>query len=198
MILMNWKKYDNNKCLYSHIDVFPTPFDGARIIVNKALSNHFQISHTINMSGSVMPPGYRFGATFIGSRQISPTEAYPILFGDIDPSGNLNARILHLMGDRIKLQVGTQIQDSKCVASQFTTDYKGSDFTASLTLGNIDVINSSGVAVAHYLQSVTPRVTVGAELAYQYGPQVPGNEIASKCHPAWYALPCRGSITPKG
>jgi len=32
--------------------------------------------------------------------------------------------------------------------------------------------------VGHYLQSVTPKLALGAELAYQYGPQVPGGEIA--------------------
>lgn len=35
-----------------------------------------------------------------------------------------------------------------------------------------------GLVVAHYLQSVARRVALGAELAYQFGPQVPGNEIA--------------------
>ncbi|PSN40781.1 hypothetical protein C0J52_07190 [Blattella germanica] len=35
-----------------------------------------------------------------------------------------------------------------------------------------------GVLVSHYLQSVTPSVALGAELAYQYGPNVPGCEIA--------------------
>jgi len=161
-------------------EVFPQPFDGAKVIVNKALSNHFQLSHTINMTNGMIQPGYRFGATYIGTKQLSPTEAYPILFGEIDPSGNLNSRILHLIGDKIKLQIGAQIQESKCVASQLSTDYKGKDFTASLTLGNIDLINSAGVAVVHYLQNVTSRVALGAELAYQYGPQVPGNQIAGK------------------
>lgn len=154
------------------------PFEGARLIINKGLSNHFQLTHTLTMSNGVtVPPGYRFGATYIGTRQISPSEAYPILYGEIDPSGNMNSRILHLLGDRVKLQIGAQIQESKCVATQFTTDYRGRDFTASLTLGNIDLINSAGVAVLHYLQGVTPRLALGGELAYQYGPQVPGSEI---------------------
>lgn len=159
------------------------PFDGAKIIINKALSNHFQLSHTISMtSGGLIPPGYRFGATYIGTKQLSPSEAYPIMFGEMDPNGNLNSRILHQFGDRLKVQLGTQIQDSKCVATQFTTDYKGRDYTASLTLGNIDFMNTAGVAVLHYLQNVTERVALGAELAYQFGPQVPGNEIASNCN----------------
>lgn len=35
-----------------------------------------------------------------------------------------------------------------------------------------------GVVVGHYLQSVSKSADLGAELAYQYGPQVPGGEIA--------------------
>lgn len=63
-------------------------------------------------------------------------------------------------------------------AAQLTTDYKGKDFTASLTVGNPNIINSSGVYVAHYLQAVTNKLSLGAELAYQCGPAVPGGEIA--------------------
>lgn len=32
--------------------------------------------------------------------------------------------------------------------------------------------------MAHYLKSVSRKVALGAELAYQFGPQVPGSEIA--------------------
>lgn len=158
-------------------DVFPVNFEGAKLMVNKGLSNHFQISHTINMS-SVTPSGYRFGATFVGTKQMSPSEAFPVLLGDIDPSGNLNANIIHQITDNLRCKFVSQIQSSKFLASQFTGDYKGQDYTASLTFGNPDLINGSGVAVAHYLQQVSPRTALGAELAYQYGPQVPGGHIA--------------------
>lgn len=63
-------------------------------------------------------------------------------------------------------------------AAQLTTDYRGQDFTASMTVGNPNLINNSGVFVTHYLQSVTNKLSLGAELAYQYGPAVPGGEIA--------------------
>lgn len=127
---------------------------------------------------SITPSGYRFGATYVGSKQFSPTEAYPVLLGDIDPSGNLNANIIHQLNRNIRTKFAAQIQDSKYVVSQLTTDYKGSDFTTSATLGNIDIQNKSGVIVLHYLQSVTKAVSLGAEMVYQYGPQVPGNEIS--------------------
>ena len=158
-------------------DVFPVNFEGAKIMVNKGLSNHFQISHTLNMS-SVTPSGYRFGATYVGTKQFSPTEAFPVLLGDIDPSGNLNANIIHQFSEQVRCKFVAQVQNSKFMASQFSTDYRGRDFTGSLTMANIDLINDTGVIVGHYLQSVTPRVALGAELAYQYGAQVPGGQIA--------------------
>lgn len=89
-------------------DVFPTNFDGAKIMVNKGLSNHFQISHTLNMS-SVTPSGYRFGATYVGTQQYGPAEAYPILLGDIDPSGNLNANIIHQLNKNIRVKFVSQV-----------------------------------------------------------------------------------------
>ena len=81
----------------------------------------------------------------------------------------------------------TQIQSSKITAAQLSTDFRGDDFTASLTLGNPNLINESGVVVAHYLQSVTKQLALGSELAYQYGPAVPGGEIAVISAAARYA-----------
>lgn len=89
-------------------DIFPTCFEGARVMLTRGLSNHFQISHTINMS-SVTPSGYRFGATYVGTKQLSPTEAFPILLGDIDPSGNLNATIIHQICTNVQAKFGAQV-----------------------------------------------------------------------------------------
>ncbi|XP_030378996.1 mitochondrial import receptor subunit TOM40 homolog 1 [Scaptodrosophila lebanonensis] len=158
-------------------DIQAMTFEGAKIMLNKGLSNHFQVSHTINMSTTV-PSGYRFGATYVGTKQYSPTEAFPVLLGDIDPSGNLNANVIHQFSSRLRCKFASQIQESKMVATQITTDYRGNDFTASITLGNPSIFTNSGVIVGQYLQSVTQRVALGAELAYQYGPNVPGRQIA--------------------
>lgn len=134
-------------------DVMPTNFEGAKLMIQKGLSSHFQVSHTINLS-STAPSGYKFGATYVGTKQLSPSEAFPVVLGDIDPSGNMNANIIHQFTPNIRCKFGSQIQDNKFSAAQLTTDYKGNDFTASLTVANTDLINESGVAVAHYLQSV--------------------------------------------
>ena len=50
-----------------------------------------------------------------------------------------------------------QTHGSKWVGYQGTLDYQGSDYTASLTVANPDIISGSGVAVAQYLQALTPR-----------------------------------------
>lgn len=56
--------------------------------------------------------------------------------------------------------------------------YRGSDYTASMTVANPDIISGSGVVVLHYLQAVTSRLALGTEIAYQKGPGIPGGEIA--------------------
>lgn len=87
---------------------------------------------------------FRFGATYVGTKQICPTEAYPVLFGDIDPTGNLNANIIHQLGQRLRAKVAVQVQRSKFTAVQVTNDYRGDAYTASITVGNPDVLNGSG------------------------------------------------------
>lgn len=52
---------------------------------------------------------------------------------------------------------------------QADSEYKGTDFTANVTLGNIDVLNESGIVVAHYLQRMMPKLDLGGEMLYHYG-----------------------------
>ena len=55
------------------LDIFPVVFEGGKLVVNKGLSSHFQISHTMTMS-SLQPSGYKFGCTYVGTKQYSPSE----------------------------------------------------------------------------------------------------------------------------
>lgn len=158
-------------------EIFPINFEGAKLMLNKGLSSHFQISHTINMS-SIMPSGYKFGATYVGTKQISPTDTFPVLVGDIDPTGNLNANVIHQFTDRIRGKLATQVQRNKFNAVQMTADYRGDYYTLSLTLGNPDIINNSGLIVVHYLQNITKNLALGAEFLYQQGPTLPTGYIS--------------------
>ena len=95
------------------------------------LSNHFQINHTMTMS-SIVPSGYKFGATYIGSNQIGPGEVknktffvsmyflfyhlifyfqvYPLILGDMDSTGNLNANIIHQFHPNVRTRVVAQVK----------------------------------------------------------------------------------------
>ena len=90
------------------IEVFPQPFEGAKVVINKGLNQGFQVSHSLTL-GSITPSGYRFGATYVGTNMISPTEPGLVLMGEMDPSGNLNAQGVHFVSEAVKLKFGTQV-----------------------------------------------------------------------------------------
>ena len=64
-------------------------------------------------------------------------------------------------------------------SSQFSTEYRGSNKSAQATVVNPDIVNDSGIFISHYLQRVSSRVNLGAELVYQFGPQARTDEILS-------------------
>ncbi|KAI8425839.1 hypothetical protein MSG28_011604 [Choristoneura fumiferana] len=108
-----------------------------------------------------------------GTKQISPTEAFPVLLGDVDPSGNVNFNLIHQLTPEIRLKGAAQL-----TATQGTLEYKGSDYTLALAVGKPDFSDKSAVFVGHYLQSVTKRLSLGAELVYQVAARMAGGEIA--------------------
>ncbi|XP_042640753.1 mitochondrial import receptor subunit TOM40B-like isoform X3 [Tyto alba] len=153
-------------------EVFPQQMEGVKLIVTKTLSSHFQVTHTVHMS-TLGPSSYHFNATFVGDRQLGPTEAFPTLVGDMDNSGSLNAQALHLVAERIRTKAVFQTHQAKFVTWQFDGEYRGDDCTATLTLGNPDLLGESGervILVAHFLQSVTSRLVLGGEMVYHRRP----------------------------
>ncbi|NXA43109.1 TM40L protein, partial [Eudromia elegans] len=121
-------------------------------------------------------------------------QAFPTLVADMDSSGSLHAQALHLVAERIRSKAVFQTHQSKFVTWQFDGEYRGADCTATLTLGNPDVLSESGerrprgrrgrpprgpaealavpavIVVAHFLQSVTPRLVLGGEMVYHRRP----------------------------
>ncbi|XP_068851209.1 mitochondrial import receptor subunit TOM40B isoform X2 [Aphelocoma coerulescens] len=156
-------------------EVFPPQMEGVKLIVTKTLSSHFQVTHTVHMS-TLGPSGYRFNATFVGDRQLGPTEVFPTLLGDMDSAGSLNAQALQLLGERLRAKA----------VFQFDGEYRGDDCTATLTLGNPDLLGGSVIVVAHFLQSVTARLVLGGELVYH---RRPGEEGAILTLAGKYAAP---------
>ncbi|XP_077599372.1 mitochondrial import receptor subunit TOM40B [Stigmatopora nigra] len=154
-------------------EVFPMQMEGVRLTINKGLSNHFQINHTLSLS-TLGDSSYRFGATYVGLKQTGPAEFFPVMVGDMDNSGSLNAQIIHQISDSIRSKMAFQTQEHKFVNWQGDTEFRGKDFTATVTFGNPDVLVGCGIVVAHYLQALTPALALGGELVYHRKPSEEG------------------------
>nr|XP_033780033.1 mitochondrial import receptor subunit TOM40B isoform X1 [Geotrypetes seraphini] len=150
-------------------EVFPQQIEGVKLIVNKTLSSHFQVGHTIHMS-TLGLSSYHFNTSYVGSKQLSPMEVFPTVTGDMDNAGSLNAQFLNILFDRIRTKAVFQTQHSTFLTWQFDCEYRGDDYTATLTLGNPDLISESVIVVAHFLQSITERLVLGGEMVYHRRP----------------------------
>ncbi|GCC41164.1 hypothetical protein chiPu_0025261, partial [Chiloscyllium punctatum] len=66
------------------------------------------VNHTVSLS-TLGESSYHFGATYVGTKQLSPTEAFPVLVGDMDNTGSLNAQLIHLLTDRVRSKMVLQV-----------------------------------------------------------------------------------------
>lgn len=72
-------------------------------------TNDIQVTHTLSLSPQ--NTGYRFGATYVGTKTTQQEgENFPVFLADTDISGNTSATFLHQFGDRwrVKMQAQTQ------------------------------------------------------------------------------------------
>ncbi|KAM6986687.1 mitochondrial import receptor subunit TOM40 homolog [Aplochiton taeniatus] len=158
-------------------EVFPMQMEGVRLVVNKGLSNHFQVNHNVMLS-TLGDSSYRFGATYVGTKQMGPAEFFPVMVGDMDNGGSLNAQIIHQVSGRVRSKLAFQTQQQKFVNWQGDAEFRGEDFTAAVTMGNPDVLVGSGIIVAHYLQSMTSSLALGGELVYHRRPGEEGSVMS--------------------
>ncbi|XP_061597227.1 mitochondrial import receptor subunit TOM40 homolog [Cololabis saira] len=158
-------------------EVFPMQMEGVKLTVNKGLSNHFQVNHSVMLSPSA-DSSYKFGVMYVGTKQMGPAESFPVMVGDMDNSGSLNAQIIHQISGRIRSKLAFQTQQQKFVNWQGDAEFRGEDFTATVTLGNPDVLVGSGIVISHYLQSITPALALGGELVYHRRPGEEGSVMS--------------------
>ncbi|CAK9821040.1 Mitochondrial import receptor subunit TOM40 homolog 1 [Anthophora plagiata] len=161
-------------------DIYPQNFEGARLNINKILSEHFNVTHTITLS-SVTPSGYKFGAKYVGTKMVGLTERYPVAMGDISPNGNLSASFVHTLGCRLRYKLSAQVADGKYKASSSSLEYRTNDCTIAVTLANPKLIKKQGTVVIHFLQSITSRIALGAEIACLRGSRIPGGQQTVMC-----------------
>lgn len=147
----------------------PIVWDGIKLALNRPLSPHLQLSHSLNMG--MMSSTYKFGANYMGTKQVSPFESYPVLASEIQCDGQLNANLIHMINPRIKAKFVGSFARNQCSGSQASLDYRGDNFTTTLTAANIDLVTNSGILVGHLLHQVTKHLSLGPELVVQYGQQ---------------------------
>ncbi|KAF2723627.1 translocase of outer mitochondrial membrane complex, subunit TOM41 [Polychaeton citri CBS 116435] len=138
-------------------------FSGLRAELNKSfsISPLFQISHAFS-SGSQMLSPYTFLALYGTNNVLCQAQ----LDSDMSLSGRFNYRLL----DRLSLKNSVQIAPASMAGPggaqvSFEQDYQGSDFTAQLKSINPSILEDglTGMFMGSYLQSVTPRLSVGLE-----------------------------------
>lgn len=158
-------------------DLMPPTFEGAKLSVTKMLSSHFQVTHSMTLSGG-QNSGYKFGANYVGTQLYSQSEVFPVILGDMDANGNSNAQIIHQWSDRFRTRLLAQVQGFKMAGHQLAMDYRTPFTTTSVTLANVDLFSKSGIAVLQNLTRVTKNIDAGAELLYQASPMMPGGHVA--------------------
>ncbi|KAL7978143.1 hypothetical protein Chor_005130 [Crotalus horridus] len=143
---------------------FPAPRKGARRAEGLANPGSFDELH--RKCKDVFPQQMEGVKLIINKSLSSHFQIFPTLIGDISNVGSLSAQILHLITERIRTKAIFQTQQAKFTTWQFDAEYRGGDYTATLTLGNPDLISESVIVVAHFLQSMTSRLVLGGELVY--------------------------------
>ncbi|XP_014213252.1 mitochondrial import receptor subunit TOM40 homolog 1-like [Copidosoma floridanum] len=119
--------------------------------------------------------GYRFGASYVGTKRVGPRERYPQLYGDMRPNGDVTANFAHTLGCRCRLKLAAKIKGGRYECIRSTVEYRTDDCTVGVTLVNPVVAKQQGVLVLQYLQAASPRMTLGVELAHNHGSENPGS-----------------------
>ncbi|KAG9299644.1 hypothetical protein G9A89_020815 [Geosiphon pyriformis] len=135
-------------------------FDGGRGDLTKVLSPNFQVSHNFSLGSTITPPSYSFGAAYVG------TKAF--LHGTIDTDGHLTARTNYAWNAKNVSKIQAQLSSTPGHSLlQLEQDYQGPDFSINFKTLNPSPVESSGIFIFSYLQSITKKLALGTELVYQ-------------------------------
>jgi mitochondrial import receptor subunit TOM40 len=143
-------------------DTFTTNFlfDGAQANIVKELSPSFHVQHQFSLGSQVMPPMYNFMSGYVTERTMAQ--------GTMDNDTNLNAVVRHMWSMRAMTKVVAQLTHMPGHSMlQVDHDYTGSDYSINVKAMNPNPFEFTGLYMASYLQSVTPKLAVGSELVLQ-------------------------------
>ncbi|KAF8683964.1 hypothetical protein HU200_044913 [Digitaria exilis] len=140
----------------------PELFEGLRFDFTKPLNQKFSLSHSVFMGSLEVPSQstetikvptahYEFGANFLDPKLM--------LIGRVMTDGRLNARVKCDLTENLTLKVNAQLtQEPHYSQGMFNFDYTGSDYRTQFQIGN------NAFYGANYIQSVTPYLSMGAEI----------------------------------
>lgn len=142
----------------------PDVFEGMRFEFVKPLNPEFFLTHSIFMGNMEIPtqggPVYKcpFSTYEFGTNILSKKMH---LIGRMTSEGRMNGRIKYDINDWLTFKWQAQLVNEPDVSQQMCDlDVKGPDFFGQLKFG------SNGFFGANYLQSVTERLALGAEIFY--------------------------------
>lgn len=135
-------------------------FSGLRADLTKAFSVAplFQVSHALSMGSQAQPP-YTYAALY-GSPKV-------FLQANIDNELSLSGRFNWRWSNALVTKTSVQLA-SMGTMFQLENDYTGADFTASIKAINPSFLDGgiTGAIMGSYLQSVTPRLSLGLEAVW--------------------------------
>ena len=137
-------------------------FEGARADLTKALSMNpiFQVTHAFTLGGAGKN-AYNFGAVYGDEKRFYQA--------GLDDAGNVTMRLNRLLfpGHISKIQAQFAPAGGQSFV-QLEHDFQGSDYSMNFKALNPSPTNLTGIYVANYLQTLTPRFALGAEAVYQH------------------------------
>jgi len=174
------KPYDDGPCPIENIhnkahDIFPVPFSGIRLLINRGLSPHFQVSHSLTLS-SGEGAGYRFGATYAGHNKVSESEAYPVLMGELQPDGQLQAQIVDQLSPVFRVRYLAQIRKCAMTGQQISGELRKEKWQLGATLINPDLNRGQMMLAVDTMRKMSHRFYMGSMFFYHLSPQLPGGQ----------------------
>ena len=136
-------------------------FEGARADLTKALNINpiFQVTHAFTL-GAQGKNAYNFGAVLGDEKRFWQA--------GLDDLGNVTMRLNHRWDAANISKVQAQLAPAGGQTFvQLEHDWQGADSSANIKALNPSPVNATGIYVANYLQTLTPRFALGAEAVFQ-------------------------------
>jgi mitochondrial import receptor subunit TOM40 len=158
-------------------DIFPSTFQGVRFALQKPFSQHFQGSHTLVLDGK--ESAYRMGVTYVGTKQISESEMFPVLTAELSGQGNLQAQIVHQFSQHWKARYLSQINPQAVAHQQLALEWTRGRWLGGFTLVNPSPDFSRFIGVTDTSCQLTRSICVGNQFLLQGSPVIPGGIVGS-------------------